>query len=276
MSRIALHILLFALACGLRAQDRPDFLELRSDESELRSLFELLYDGNPANPDSLLNEIDKAMEVSLRKPGAMDYPWNRLDRIGKIASEDGILKIYTWHYEDGPDAFRYFGFIQVRKKRAPQEVYPMVDRQMSQRGVYRADQSIYQWYGKLYYGMVSKKHRRKTCYTLLGMDFNNSRSNIKSVEVMSILRNKPRFERELFFNGNQKADRVVLEYSDQVAITVRFDPKLEMIVFDHLVPLHPVYENNLEFYGPDGSYDGLEFSEGLWHFREDIDARMPD
>ena len=109
---------------------------------------------------------------------------------------------------------------------------------------------------------------------MLGLDFNNSRSNIKSVEVLTIHRNKPRFEQEMFFNGNDRVDRLVLEYSKQVAITVRYEPSIDLITFDHLVPFHPIYVNNFEFYGPDGSFDGLKFEDGTWILQNDIDARL--
>ena len=108
------------------------------------------------------------------------------------------------------------------------------------------------------------------------MDFNNSLSTFKSVEVMAIQRHEPHFVRSLFFNGRDKVDRLVLEYSSQVAISVRYDQSIDMIAFDHLVPTHPIYEKNFEFYGPDGSFDGLEFSGGLWNYRNDIDARNID
>jgi hypothetical protein len=59
-------------------------------------------------------------------------------------------------------------------------------------------------------------------------------------------------------------------------MTARYDSVLKMIAFDHLVPFHPVYSGNYEFYGPDGSFDGLEFVDGLWMLREDLDARNID
>jgi hypothetical protein len=51
---------------------------------------------------------------------------------------------------------------------------------------------------------------------------------------------------------------------------------MDMITFDHLVPFHPIYENNYEFYGPDGSFEGLQFEDGTWIQRTDIDARNID
>ena len=90
---------------------------------------------------------------------------------------------------------------------------------------------------------------------------------------MVIHRNQLLFEKDLFFNGKDRMDRMVLEYSTQVAMSLRYDPDMDMITFDHLVPFHPIYNGNYEFYGPDGSFDGLEFAAGTWIFREDIDAR---
>jgi len=71
-------------------------------------------------------------------------------------------------------------------------------------------------------------------------------------------------------------DRMVFEYSSQVSMSVRYDPGLKLITCDHLEPLHPIYRNNFEFYGPDGSFDGLEFHNGAWYFQIDIDARNLD
>jgi hypothetical protein len=105
------------------------------------------------------------------------------------------------------------------------------------------------------------------------MDFNNARSHIKTIETLLIQRQKPVFTRSLFAHGTDHIDRMVLEYSSTVAISVRYEPEMKMITFDHLVPFHPIYNRNYEFYGPDGSFDGLEFRQGKWIFRSDIDAR---
>jgi len=177
---------------------------------------------------------------------------------------------------EDPNHYRYFGFMQVGLKKGKVRLYELRDNDKAQRGVMKLDQSIEEWYGKLYYQILTNRYKRKTYYTLLGMDFNDSRSSIKSVEVITLQRNEPRFAKELFFNERDKVDRVVLEYTNRVSISVRYDPELEMITYEHLVPLHPIYENNYEFYAPDGSYDGLEFSGGLWTLRRDIDARNID
>ena len=275
MARFTIFFCTLLIPLVLWAQE-PEYLEFVKSETRLQQLFSQLYTDSLSDVDAVLDTIRIEMTEALNMQGSMDFPWMRLDKIGIITSEDNRLRIFTWHIMDDFDHYRYFGFIQVGMKKGKSRLYELKDNNKLQRGVMKLDQSSEDWYGKLYYQVLTNQYKRKTYYTLLGMDFNNSRSIIKSVEVIALQRNAPHFERSLFFNGRDKVDRLVLEYSSQVAISVRYDQGTDMITFDHLVPFHPIYENNFEFYGPDGSIDGLEFSGGIWNYQDDIDARNLD
>ena len=272
----AFTILIFLIfTVAIQAQE-TEYLALVKSESRLQEMFNELYSDTLSEVEPLLDSIVSMLRVSLSEPGSMEFPWKGLNRIGVVSSEDGKLRVFTWHVMDDRDHYRYFGFIQVGLKKGKVGLYELRDNNKAQRGVMKLNQSTEEWYGKLYYQILTHRHKRKTYYTLLGMDFNDSRSTIKSVEVIVLQRNQPRFANEMFFNGRDKVDRVVLEYTDEVTISVRFDPDLKMITYDHLVPRHPIYQKNYEFYVPDGSYDGLEFSDGLWNYYKDIDARNMD
>jgi len=275
MCRSAIFFILVFAFVQVEAQ-KPEYLEFVKSESRLQGFFQELYSDSLTDADVLLDSIRQMMAEVLTMEGSMEFPWNGLDRIGVITSEDKRLRIFTWHVMDDYDHYRYFGYIQIAMKKGKVRLFELHDNEKGQRGVMKLEQSDADWYGKLYYQLISNKDRRKTYYTIMGMDFNDSRSTIKSVEVLEIHRNSPRFVRSLFLKGSDFVDRMVLEYADQVAISVRYDPGLGMITFDHLVPFHPIYAKNFEFYGPDGSYDGLEFIGGRWLYREDIDARNLD
>jgi hypothetical protein len=272
-STAAILVLIFPLA--LWAQE-PDYLEFVKKEKRLQALFHQLYSDSLSNVEPVLDTLQLEMAEALAMKGSMDFPWSGLNRIGIVTSQDKSVRIFTWHVADDMDHFRYFGFIQVAMKKGDSDVYVLKDNGKPQRGLLKLDQSTDDWYGKLYYQVLTNQYKRKTYYTLLGMDFNNSRSTIKSVEVIALQRGNPVFIKSLFAKNRDFVDRVVLEYSGTVAISVRFDPGTGMITYDHLVPFHPIYENNYEFYGPDGSIDGLEFSGGVWNYRGDIDARNLD
>lgn len=275
MTRITTLILILLCPLVLMSQE-PEYLEFVKAESRLQTLFDQLYSDSLSDIEALLDTIHLEMEEALGMHGSMDFPWSRLGKIGIITSEDGKMRIFTWHVADDADHYRYFGYIQVGMKKGKSRLYMLTDNGKPQRGLMKLDQSVEDWCGKLYYQVLTNQYKRNTYYTVLGMDFNNSRSTIKSVEVMVLQRNNPHFVRSLFAKNRDFVDRVVLEYSSTVAISVRYDPRTDMITYDHLVPMHPIYENNFEFYGPDGSFDGLEFTGGVWNFRDDIDARNID
>ena len=275
MTRSVPILLLLLIPLSLFSQE-SEYLELVKAEARLQGLFNQLYSDSVSDEQPLIDSVRKEMTEALSMQGSMDFPWSQLDRIGIITSDDRRMRVFTWHVFDDVDHYRYFGFIQVGMKKGRTKLYELKDNGKPQRGIMKLDQTKADWYGKLYYQVLTNRHKRKTYYTLLGMDFNNSHSTIKSVEVMAIQRNDPHFVRSLFFNGRDFMDRLVLEYANQVAISVRYDPGTGMITFDHLVPFHPIYENNFEFYGPDGSIDGLKFFEGRWIYRADIDARNID
>ncbi len=272
MTKFLFTCLFFVQTAMVSAQE-PEYLDLLKSEILLEDLFVQLYSDSLSDREQVLTTILDIMPDALAKEGAMDFPWNGLSRIGVVTSDDQMIRTFTWHVTDDPDHHRYFGFIQVGQKKGKSKLYTLVDNGLNQRGVTKLDQSPEDWYGKLYYSIITSTHKRKTYYTFLGMDFNDTRSTIKTIETFNIQRSQPRFAKELFFNGRDKQDRMVLEYSSQVAISVRFDPGMDMITFDHLVPFHPIYENNYEFYGPDGSFEGLQFEDGTWILRTDIDAR---
>ncbi len=275
MTRTSIIFLLIFGCAGLRAQD-PEYLEFVKVEARLQAMFSQLYSDTLSDSDSLLLQIREEMSNALAMEGSMEFPWSRLNRIGVVTSDDKRLRIFSWHVMDDYDHYRYFGFIQVGLKKGKVRLHELMDNGKPQRGLMKLKQSDTDWYGKLYYSVVTSKHKRKSYYTLMGMDFNDSRSTIKSVEVISLHRHQPRFTESMFYNGRDFIDRLVLEYADQVTMSVRYDHPSGMITYDHLVPFHPIYKNNFEFYGPDGSYDGLEFSDGLWNYREDIDIRNID
>jgi hypothetical protein len=210
---------------------------------------------------------------ALTMPGSFDFKWARLEDIGKLTSDDGRVKVFSWLWMVGAEQYRYSAFIQVKGKKADPSVFPLIQAHSEQVKEESFPQALDSWHGKIYYDIITRKYKRRTYYTLLGADFNNSYTTIKCIEVIGLKRDKPFFRDQQFLDGGSVRDRVIFEYSSDVAMTLRVDERLDMIVFDHLAPLHPIYTDMRQFYGPDGSYDGYAFREGIWILQQDVDAR---
>lgn len=273
MNRILTFLFLWGLCIAANGQDDTAYLDLVRAESDLKSMFNQLYSQDtPGSQLALFHEIDSVFQSALQLPGAFEYKWSKLDQIGKLSSDDGVIKVFSWLYMVSRNDYRYAAYVQVRDKKET-ALFRLEPASSDKVHAIDFDQSTDHWDGKVYYDLVTRQYKRKVFYTLIGADFNDVRTSVKTIEVMVIKRGKPVFSDDQFLLGSTVQDRVVLEYSADLSATVRYNKALDMIVYDHLVPLHPIYHGNYQFYGPDGSYDGLRFTEGTWVMEEDVDAR---
>lgn len=264
---------MLAITMPLRSQEEAGYLELVSIENELKLMFDELYSEEiPGSKKHLYLAIDSIFDHALNIHGSYDYQWNKLQKIGKLESKDGKMKVFSWLYRSGGDQYHYTAYVQIRDRKHT-KVYKLEPGEFDEPHSEDIRQKYDSWQPKIYYGMVTKTYKRKKFYTLFGMDFNENRSSVKSIEVLGIQRGKPVFRGNQFLANGKVKNRVILQYSPQVAASLRYNQELDMIVFDHLAPLHPIYYGNYQFYGPDGSYDGYHFEEGVWVLDEDVDAR---
>ncbi len=58
-------------------------------------------------------------------------------------------------------------------------------------------------------------------------------------------------------------------------MSLKYDEHRDQIVYSHLASNQEgtVLEGQSQFYGPDGSFDALDYRKGKWVVVEDIDAR---
>ena len=51
---------------------------------------------------------------------------------------------------------------------------------------------------------------------------------------------------------------------------LKYNQEFKLIVFDHLSPSQKKFEGQYLYYGPDMTYDGLEFKNGFWNLKSNI------
>ena len=273
--KFRLIVILFCfLLLPLKAQTDAGYLQLARYEDQLKTMFDKLYaEEIPGTSVQLFKQIDSLFFQALSVEGSFDYSWSKLNMIGKLKSDDGMVNVFSWLYQESRDQYQYAAFVQLREKRGTTETFRLKPGDNPDIKKEKYPQKLNDWHGKIYYELITSQYKRKTLYTLLGADFNNSTSSFKTIEVLAIQRGKPEFRNNQFMNGGSVKNRIVLEYSADLSMSLRYNKELDMIVFDHLAPLHQIYEGFYQFYGPDGSYDGYRFTEGIWIYESDVDAR---
>src|SRR5690606_24674759 len=121
------------------------------------------------------------------------------------------------------------------------------------------------WLGARYYELIPMIINGKTPYfILLGWKGNTTKTTKKVIEVLSFTNNQPVFGKAIFETekNNPLQNRVIFEYSRQNTMTLQWDKKMNLIVFDHLVPYEPDMTGKFEYYGSDSSFDAYKITWG--------------
>lgn len=271
--RITLVCFLFSF-CSLfvvaqRNQNSMDSIELQ--------LADLLVQLRTVKKDVEKKAVNDTFKLkfaeALAHEDAFDYPFQRLKSVGKIHSQDNEVAVISWNIEWEDKSHHYYAFILKKDKRKPiHHVIPLEDKSYELPPQPKEQLDAENWYGCLYYAIKDVQKGRRTYYTLFGYDANNERSTIKLLDVLYFTGKTPRFGYPLFEVEDGYANRVYFEHASKAVMSLNYDKKREMIIFDHLSPETPSLHEFREYYVPDMSYDGYIFEDKKWRLREDVIA----
>lgn len=230
-------------------------------------------------PDSIKLKINQEcislFSKILALPESFDNPYKELPNIGKVLSDDGKVKIYTWGFPLQDKSFAFAGFIQKKEKKMVITT-PLKIRETPYVPMQNKNIPPTNWYGALYYKVVKIKQRKEEYYLALGWSGNDASTDFKVIEPIFFDRNGrvSYFGKPLFETENKKFSRIVLEYTSEGKVTLNMNDTNTMIIFDHLIPIEPMYQGIKAYYGPDFTYDAYQIEKkGGWRFEENIDAR---
>ncbi|MGM0531354.1 MAG: hypothetical protein ACQER7_08380 [Bacteroidota bacterium] len=257
-------------------QDPDGEIDMKEAEQYLVNHFDSVAS---ATSDSKREAINRKIKDKFRSlvghEASFSHPFDSLSNAGVLKSSDGKVKIYNWNvpYEAGYHVFHCF--IQYRTADSLMS-FELKDRSEQIEEPENKTLDKDNWYGALYYSIIPKEGRfDKTYYTLLGYDPNDYMTNRKVIDVLHFdKKSQPVFGAEIFKNQREMSKRIVFEYSESATMTLQYNEDKDMIVYDHLSPSKPEYEGQREFYGPDFSYDGMRFENGIWNTYFDLDLRL--
>jgi hypothetical protein len=229
------------------------------------------YEAKSRNNQILLDALS---EILLAEQ-SMDYPFKRIENVSFQMSDDKRVRTITWMQPREDGTFRFHGFVQLRAhKKAPFQLIPLTDLSDD---ITKATTKVLkpdQWYGAIYYAIVTTRNKKDVHYTLLAYDANTPSVQKKILDYLKVNdKNEITFGAPVFQSEKKVLHRVFFQYAKDVSMSLRYDKKQNRIVFDHLVPQKPALEGLYEFYGPDFSYDAYLWDKGKWRFQADVDAR---
>lgn len=221
--------------------------------------------------DSLENRLFKLLsDESLFENDFSDF-----EGLSTLISSDGQVKVVTWNVEETMGDHHCFGVMAIRNEENEEiNVHRLQDKRNEVSTPEFAVLNPSKWFGAVYYQMLAQKYKGDMYYVLLGYNGNDAFSKLRIVDVLTLSkRGAPRFGASIFDIKGRTKRRLVYEYSNQANMMLRYDAKEDLIVLDHLAPMEPMYEGDRSYYGPDFSYDALEFKKGKWVLIENVELR---
>lgn len=230
-----------------------------------------------AKTDDQINDLNKVFKDELNavitEDWAFEYPFTKLNSIGKVFSEDREVRIISWNIQLENGEHKYHAYVLKRKGRKDGHyVTELIDNSNNLPPETQETLTADNWYGALYYDIKDIQKGRKTYYTLFGYDAKNKRSTLKMLDVLYFTGKTPRLGNPLFETKEGYAKRVYFEHSAKCVMSLKYDDKRDLIIFDHLSPEAPNLAEFREYYVPDMSYDAYKFENNKWRLKEDIIA----
>ncbi len=220
------------------------------------------------------DEIIKFFDAALARKESFEYRFDSLKNVSKLVASDDLVRVISWNLPKQNGEYEYFAYIQqLDKKRTKLKLYKLLDGSDKIKNPEFEKLNEKKWYGALYYHIETTIAGKKTYYTLLGWDGNNNFTNKKVVECFYIDGNKLILGPPIFKMGQDVKNRLVFEFAKQVKMMLRYDKKIKMIVYDHLAPSHKKFTGQYMYYGPDLSQDGIQFIDGYWVLKPNLDLR---
>jgi hypothetical protein len=208
----------------------------------------------------------------LKTKDAEYFPFDSLKMIGRVTSEKEELTVFSWNIPQAGGFHNYYCILRYFNKKEKKHTFTILEENhgfLNQSPQHPASSN--NWPGALYYNIITTKYKGITYYTLIGFDFNNLISNRKVIEVISYDEyGYLNFPVQNFIYEGKPQNRMVFEYAERVQMVIDYDEKNKMIVHDHLSPFKPSLEGQYQFYGPDFSYDGFLFEDGVWKQMKNI------
>jgi len=273
MNRILIVFIILCTFCQTNTAQQK--LTLQQYEDSIQNQFDQLL---TLQNDTLNSEINKKViqlfKEVLSNSNSFTYAFEKLKNISKLNAADGNIRIINWNLPLQNGEFQYFGFIQhfdnIKKE---VKLYELTDKSGTIKEPATALLTDNNWFGALYYKILTTKWNKTVYYTLLGWDGNNNFTNKKIIDLFYIKDNKVVFGPPIFKMEKGIQNRLIFEYSKQAKMMLKYDEKLDIIVWDHLAPSQPNFVGQYMYYGPDLSQDGVQFIDGYWVLKPNLDLR---
>lgn len=238
-------------------------------EKSIKPIIDLVFDAPTDNERFNANEkLLESLGNILSQSKSFSYPFSDLKRISILKSKDNKFRIFTWAVVDQEGFYENYGYIQsYNAKNNEYDLYRLYDKsdEIFNPEIAKCDDE--NWYGAVYYELITSENEGRKYYTLLGFNGNNIYTKKRVIEPISFRgsNSKPEFGLSVFFKERERK-RYIFEYNPETNFILKWDnqyyesktPKKTFNIFDFFTRSKPKAVNNLKNQPPDPRFLMLE------------------
>ena len=266
-------IALTFICCQFNVKSQSDY---KAIENDLNHLFKSFFAQTPTNhPDTVNKKIRERFGDFFSLDSSFYHSFENVDYVNNLISDDKKLSVITYPTTTEAGVYSFCGYIRIKSDTGI-HTYSLTDMSDSLDKPENMTLPPAKWYGAFYYEILTNTTDKNTFYTLLGWDGNTPLSNKKVIDILTLnQQNEPVFGKPVISHKEGRKHRLIFEFNEQATMTLRYDKRKDMIIFDHLSPSKPQYKGNYKYYGPDFTQDGLKFENGVWRLISDVEVENP-
>ncbi len=226
-----------------------------------------------ADRDSASAKMKALLIESFNNPEAFDYAFSKL-RFSTIKSSDNLVRLFNWNQPNEDGTFKYHCFILRKivkgKKQISFDWFELTQAKREADKIESKYLNADKWIGALYYDIIPLGKKNVDTYVLLGWEGKDDVTTRKMIDAIECTGNKVRLGANIFKTATGTQKRVIYEYSNDISMSIKFYPKKNCIVMDHLSPKNPMMQGVFADYGPDGTYCLFKLEKDKWEYIDDI------
>jgi hypothetical protein len=267
--KLMLVICLLGISLRSAAQPGSPALFRQREDSLKKYSFDIVNAEDAASRFRADSQFIRSLVRALKVPYSFDYPFDSLQTISRLYAPDSSFRIFTWQFRKDDLMYLQEGAIQMKEPDGSLKLFPLFDASMFTSKPLDSVRTRRNWIGAIYYKIILKTWQGKKYYTLLGFDDYSETSNKKWMEVLTFSpEGEPLFGGPYFSFQEDSIRkpahyRFNIEYKKEAGTRFNYDPQMDMIVYDDLIP-----ENNepqkLDTYVPDGDFEAFQWKNGKW------------
>ena len=259
------------LGIGLQSEaQRGDQAAFRQREDSMKNFaYGIVNAESPEGRFRADSQFIRSLVRTLRQPYSFNYPFDSLQTISRLYAPDSSFRIFTWQFKKDDRMYLQEGAIQINEPDGSLKLFPLFDASMFTAKPLDSVRTRRNWIGAIYYRIILKTYEGKKYYTLLGFDDYSETSNKKWMEVLTFSpEGEPLFGGPYFSFQEDSVHKPLqyrfnIEYKKEAGTRFNYDPQMDMVVYDHLIP-----ENNepqkKDTYVPDGDFEAFQWKNGRW------------